>query len=374
MATGLPAWAYVDERRTHEVRAGVRRGPPLAFVVRERALGSRDPAEAYEETHVLAEPWEWRMHQMALEARLALLGRYFRATAAQQGWQPLAAPPPGRALDLAPLQLGDGVRFEFHHYAAPGAPHAVTLVGIPQPGERMGLARLDYQYPDVHGGNLSVVHPKLPLPVYRSVLAGLHLELLDLGERKVGRDDGSIAGDERGWAALQACLDAILERLSQGRLGKPGEAPREAGPFLASLSRLEQLDLQRRVADASTRARSFETQDEIGLEHATSVAARKGEVLIDDVSSDVLEALGHPRLAALLARFLAPGEGDRLVEDTSRAIRDAMKKKRAAARADEQHLLSIVEAALLVRNALAKRGTRLDKETLDTLRHAPAYL
>ncbi|MFA5860461.1 MAG: hypothetical protein WDA16_02075 [Candidatus Thermoplasmatota archaeon] len=381
MARGLPAWAYVDERRTHDVRAGVKKGPPLAFVVRERAFDSDDPAEAWEASHVLSEPWEWRAHQTALEMRLSLLGRYYRMTAGQQGWFPVGAPPQGRSLDLSPIcleddsPLGKQSRFEFHHYAQPGERHAVTLTGVPQGEDRMALTRLDYEFPDVAGGNLRVLHAKLPIAVYRSMLAAQHIELGELGIRKVSRDEGSMAGDPRWWAAMQACLDALLGRLSEGKTGKPGEPPtsRDAS-VAATINRIELCTMQKRLRGAAVRARRFETEDEIGQEHACPVEGRRIEVLLDDVSPDVLATLREPRLRSLVHRFLPAGDDERLIRENERAIRDYMKRKRAATRPDVQHLLSIVEASLLVRHALSRRGARLDQETIDTLKHAPAYL
>jgi hypothetical protein len=366
----------VDDRRTHEVRAAVRGGSSRAFVVRERALDSQDPSETFEVTHVLHEPWEWRMHQLALEARLSLLGRYQRAVVGQPGWSPIAAPPPGKGLDLVPLAVDDeSVRLQFHHYAQHGAQHTVTIVGVPLEHERFSLARLDYAFPDVNGGNLLILHPKLPLPVYRSVLAAQHLELIELGMRKIGgREDGPMSSDPRWWAAMQACLDALLSRLVEGRIGKPGD-PRQQGldGVAGVIGRLEAAALKKKLRTVATRGRAFETEDEIGLANASAAEGKKPEAMIDDLPADVTAPLRDPRLHAIVGRFLAPDDQARVVDEGERAIKDAMKRVRARTRPEQQHLLSLVEASLLVRSAMKRRGAKLDMDTLNTLRHAPAY-
>lgn len=366
------AWSYVDDRRTHRVDTAILRGRTLEYVIEERAPGNDDPEEVYVERHALVDAWEARMHQLALERRLALLGRYQRS--AGVSWTPLRAPV-GHALDLAPLDLqGEGSVVEFHHFQAREARHAVTLIGVHEDlprGKRALLARLDYGYPDVSGGNLQLVHPRLPPPVYRSALASLHVELRDLGFAKLPRDSGR-GMDARSWTALRAVLDTILTRLIEGRLGETEEGRAQAGRH-DSLTALEALALARKTKNAaSVITRTFAVDDEIGPGNAP-VEGRKPAVMMEELSEDIVKAMNQPGLLALHGRFLPPGEDQRLIDEGELAILRAMRAKREEVPPHERHLVSLLEASLLLRRALLKR-TRVDSEVINRVRHAAAYL
>ena len=383
------AWSYVDDRRTHRVDTMIQRARTLEFVIQERDLGSDDPEDVYVERHALVDAWEARVHQLTLEARLALLGSYRRS--AGVSWTPLRAPV-GRALDLEPLDLdGEGSVVEFHHYQSDEGRHAVTLVAVHEDvrlrardapgrvavheelprGKRALLARLDYSYPDVDGGNLQLLHPRLPPVVYRSALASQHLELRELRFSKVRRVAGEGMG-ARSWTALRAVLETILARLVEGRLDATEEGRREAqrgDPITA----LEAIALARRTKNAANViTRTFAVDDEMGPTNAP-VEGRKPAALMEELGDDIVKAMNEPRLLALHARFLPPGEDRRLIEEGELAILRAMRAKREAVPPRERHLVSLLEASLLLRRALMKR-TRVDAEVINRVRHAGAYL
>lgn len=365
-------WAYVDDRRTHRVDTLLRRGRTLEYVIVERAIGNEDPGEVFEEVHALVEPWESRVHQLALEARISQLGNYYKSAGA--GWHPVRAGV-ARALDLEPLDLeGEGSVVEFHHYQEKEGNHAVTLIGVHEElprGRRSLLARLDYTYPHVDSGNLQLLHPRLPPPVFRSALASQHCELRELKFEKLHRA-ADLGMDARSWSALKAVLETILARLIEGRLGKANEA----GPHETrhdALSALEALALARRTRNASSStARSFETEDELGPT-ASGVEGKKPTVMMEQLPSDILTAMNEPKLVALHARFLPPGEDARLIEEGDLAILRAMRRKREEVDPKERHLVSLLEASLLLRRALVKR-TRVEPEVINRVRHARAYL
>lgn len=366
------AWSYVDDRRTHRVDTTLRRGRTFEYVIEERALDSKDPDEVYVERHALVDPWESRVHQLTLEARLAMLGSYRKS--AGVSWTPLRAPV-GRTLDLEPLALDEDDRVvDFHHYQAKEGRHAVTLVGVHEVlprGKRALLARLDYSFPDVGGGNLQLIHPRLPPVVYRSALASQHVELREMGFEKLRRDS-SLAMDTRSWTALRAVLETILTRLLEGRLGNQEDAHAKTGSHDA-LSALEALALARRTKNAANVVtRTFAVEDEMGPNNAP-VEAKKPTIQMEDLGDDVLKAMNQPRLLALHQRFLPPGEDKRLIEEGELAILRAMRAKREEVPPHERHLVSLLEASLLLRRALIKR-TRVDGEVINRVRHAAAYL
>lgn len=367
------AWSYMDERRTHHVQTGLHRGRTLEFVITERDPSSPDESEVYVERHPLLDGWEARAHQMELEARLAQLGSYQRS--AGLSWTPLRVPPTRRDVDLTPLTL-DAPRgaVQFHHYQERGGKHAVTLVSVEEEmarGKRSFLARLDYSYPDVEGGNLQVLHPRLPPSILRSVLAAQHIELDQMHFEKV--TDGRGLGP-RSWRALQSVLDALLDRLAEGRLGKDASGPDVGrGSDRDVIAMLEAMVVLRRSRNAASATdHRYETEDELGPLNA-SVEGKKPEVRMEELPDDIVVAMNEPRLLALHSRFLLPGEDARLIDDGELAILRAMRNKRNTVPPTDRHLVSLLEASLLLRRALTKR-TSVDKEVIDRVRHARAYL
>lgn len=362
------AWRYVDDRRTHEVRVEVVRDPRPEMVVRELAIGATRPEDAYEERHLLTGAWETKAHTLALEARLTLLGNYYRSVPG--GWAPVRVASP-RPLDLRPLPIEPPTGIvEFHHFNGPAGKHAATLVGLhtdtPE-GRRTMLARLDYPFPYAEGGQMQVVHHRLPAAVYRSVLAMLHLEMESLRFEKMSHDSAAILA-RRTWAALQTVLDAILARLVEGRL----EAARSQGATSLGSGSLATLQALRASRGAASAARTFDVDEEMGPD-AKPVHQKKTGVTMEELPDDVLHALRDPKLQALHDRMLAPGEEARLIDAGQRLLVEAMREKRETTKPHEQHLVSILEASLLLRQALAKRS-RIDPEVLTRVKHAGAYL
>ncbi|HUR67959.1 MAG TPA: hypothetical protein VM370_01840 [Candidatus Thermoplasmatota archaeon] len=364
-------WTYVDARRTHEVRVARELGRTNDLVIREQLFGGGPPDEMYVERHTLAEPWEEKLHILALETRLALLGNYYKHSAA--GWIPVRLAQPAK-LDLAPLEAEDPLNtIEFHHFNGQDR-HAVSLVGVHQEterGRRSLLLRLDYEFPATDGGNLQIVHSKLPPILYRSALASLHLELSELRFKKTPSDARKLA-DPRTWAALRAALDAILARIME-------EASDKVEGLRDGMGR--PLDPRGLVAvNAAVRAAkgaaSAERQYGVDFEVEEAAAAARGkapEVMFEALSPDVFEALREPKLLALHTRFMPPDAEKALFERGERAIQIAMRDKRASVRPDEQHLVSLLEASLLLRYALAKRMP-VDPDVIKRVKHARAYL
>lgn len=360
-------WRYVDEPRTHQVDAWteVDDDGSARYVVQESAYGNRDPDDVFHERHPLKGPWETTMHQADLETRLTLLGSYLAQDSARgPGWFRLRRPLASAPLELEAMRLSGGSeQVEFHHYQRLDGARAVTLLGVAQDtpaGPRRLLGRLDYRYPDVDGGNLRILHTRLPPAVYRSRLAQQHLELHELEFRRTGE---GIRADPQSWAALRACLDALLARLLSGQVGdkkRPVPLPDELTLAL------------RASAGASRAARGFGLDDE-GLGPASAVAGPRPKAMLDELDPDILAALRNPRLEALHTRWLAPGEDAALQKQGALAIRDRIGKLRAKVPPHEQHIVSLLEASLLVRAALSHR-VRIDAETLRRVKHAAAWL
>jgi hypothetical protein len=363
-------WAYVDDRRTHEVRVALERGRTLDLVIRESAFGGAPRDEVYVERHTLAEPWEQKVHLLALETRLAQLGRYYKA--APGGWVAVRPATGPKTIELAALDLGEAQgTIEFHHFQE--GTHAVSLVGVHQDtprGKRSLLVRVDYEFPRTDGGNLQIVHAKLPAVLYKSALASLHLELAELRFRKLRPEEAHL-GDPRSWAALRAALDGILARLANERhldgFTDPVGRPLDARQLVAI-----QHAARAAKGAASSRARTYDLDDEIGPGLA-AVEGKKPEVMIEALPPDVFGALQEPRLVALHHRFLTPARETELFGRGERAIHIAMRELRGATRPDEQHLVSLLEASLLLRYAMQKR-LPVDPDVIKRVVHARAYL
>lgn len=362
------ATRYVDERRTHEVRAWFERGAVVDFVTEERAFGSEARDEAYRERRVVREPWETRLHVMALETRLALLGGYQRSDGG--AWTPVRVAQGAQDVDLAPLALdGSPGSLEFHHFEKQD--RRVTLVGVRQEGAkgpRWLLARFAYAFPAIDKGDVRVVHATLAPPVYRSATASQQLELRDLGYRKLPTQARMLL-TTAAWKTLRGVLDDALSILvERGIVHLRND--RGAALDANAVAALE--DAMRASANAASRARSYDLDDEIAPAMA-AVAGKKPAVLMDQANPDVMAALRSPRLEALHARLLAPGDEQRMIEAGERAIHHAMRAMRDRMRPDEWHLVSVLEASLVLRHALAKR-VRVDPEIITRVKHADAYL
>ena len=322
----LARWLYVDDRRAHQVHAGLRGG--TEFVVRESAFANDDPDEVADWARRVAEPWEAQFYLLELEKRLALLGRYWRFDAAQPdvGWTAVRGADPFEGLDLRPVQ---GAPFEgrvaFHHYHQTGA-QDVVLATLAQPtprGPRHLLATLTLAFPDAEGGDLQLLHPRLPDAPARSLLAREHLALRAGGHAKlVDAADFARAHGADAARARDEAYRAALQRLSEGAWGR----------------------------------------------------ARRGrEPPVDAVYTDYATALADPRLMALHARFLAPGEEETLLAAGEPAIRRFIQRQRQACEARDQHLLTLLQASLLARDGLRAHAA-VDPEVAALVRRFSHYL
>lgn len=355
-------WLYVDDRRTHEVRVQHPQGRALELVFRESELGGKDDKEVWTRTVQLTEPWERQMHLLALERRLTLLGNYFRTEAGRPGWTPVRQPTSVRALDLRPTK-GRG-EIEFHVYREEERDRTRTFVVLTQDtpkGPRSLLGRFDAFGKGREAAGVQILHVGLPPPVCRSLLASEVLVALDDRMRRgePPQRDGSWWGD------VLELVEGLLSAVQVGEVKQGEWRPTWKGDKPVSAAQQRALDIGG--------ARAFDVEDE-DTGTARNVEGKKASVRIDEIPDDVFGILRDPRLLALHERFLAPGEKELLVHKSERELLAALKKKRDAVRPDEWHLLSVVEASLLVQRALSVKGARLERETLHVLRHAPAYL
>lgn len=316
----------MDERRAHEVHAGVRNGHE--FVVKESAYANDDADEVAESAQRITEPWEGQYFLMDLEKRLSLLGRYWRLDVAAQhsGWTPVKPTDAFARLDLEAMR---GAPYEgrvaFHHYHQPGA-HDALLLSVAHAtarGPRHLLAKLSFEFPDAEGGDLRLLHARLPAAVARSVLAREHLSLAAGGHAKLrdGRDVLRVHGRDAPRLAALA-YDAALRRVAAGGFGK---------------------------------------------------AQRGREVPVDELYTDYAAALADPRLLALHARFLQPGEEERLLEAGEATIRRFIQRKRQETEERDQHLLTLLQASLLARDGL-RATAAVDPEVAALVRRFAYYL
>jgi hypothetical protein len=362
----------VDAKRTHEVRATLSDGASPTLTIRESAYGSREPAEAFETRDRLKEARDVGPHLQRLEARLSRLGDYARAVAGDRAWTPLPREP---ALDLTPMPVpGYGNAMEFHRYEATGRAVVVTLVGIPMRGPRGTRYLLGRLEAGISDPTLHVIHARLPPALYRSVLAR-EAFLLAQDDYRRAEASSTKEAQERWWADVKHVVDALIARLRRGHVPQGAWRPEwrhSAADVKEDLAKKGLTAAQQLAMDLNGKA-AYDLEDE-DTGHARPVEAKAPTMLLDATNPDVIAILQDVRLNALHQRFLEPGQEARLVAASEKDIRDAMKRVRAKARPDEQHLLSLVEASLMLRRALSIRGTRIEPETIHLLRHAPAYL
>lgn len=354
-------WRYVDEARTHEVQVTVRRSPSTAFVIRERAIAAQDIRDLYEQSIPMEGIWESKLHHFALETRLTLLGNYHRL-GVDNKWTPVRRNTTGRALKLDPLFLQEDRGAEFHYYGS--RKHDVTALLIATrvrtaEGMRWHVTRAVFRFPDVTGGELVVVHPRLTDVLLRSVVAAHDLECQEQGLEKLVFIDRTARGNAEWWARLDACLVAAQKRIATAAWG--GDAPKIPSP----------------AAETSTRSAARPAYE---YEDAEPAAAPKGATFrpaakIEEVEISWAQALAHPRLLELHRRFLTHAEQAEAMAGGEIGIRKLMKAKRDAAAHGDQHFLSLLEASLLVRHALSPGGTKRVEPALgDLLRRSLAYL
>lgn len=318
----LARYLYVDDARTHEVTAGPRDG---AWVTKEGALGSTEPKERVESVQPFSALWEARVLQYELESRLAALGRYWRNDISTGTWARVTAPatPAAGTLDAATRLDDAAAEFRLLHH--PGGRDRV-LVSLPwsaRDARRFALVQFDFAFPDAENGAQAIIHPQLPQVIHRSLLLREHMQLASRGYHKLARPadfERALGADYR--RDLDRCYHVILRRLSEGA---PRPKPLEERP-------------------------------------------------IDETYTDYRAALGDPRVAALHARFLKPGEEAQLVTAGDMAIRRFIQAKRMTTRRADQHLLTLLEASLLARASLDTPEHHVDPEVAALVRRFAYYL
>lgn len=307
---------YLDEGRTHELHAEVLRADAgLHLVTTEFPVGSGDPLEAMQLEETLADSAALVGRFKDLETRLAATGTYWRADAQDMRWTKVA---PGLLprLDLRAHEFdlpGGQGRIRMHHFHGRGADR--LFVSMPR-GDVQGrhiLADLRFEFPRVDAAQVDILHTRLSPALLQSRLAQEHLELPRKGYQKLlepvqyERAFGT-QWREAARATFQKATSILLGR-GDGRLAV--EPPRGS----ASASR----ELDRTLA-----------------------------------SPDVVDCL---------RRLLKPEEEAQLVAGGEFAIRRWVNLRRRRADHRDQWRLSIAEAAMLVRWALATgRQSLVDEE------------
>lgn len=341
-AAALPSdamvlWLYVDDAQTHELQAGIRKSDPLEFFVRETERGNPNASEAHVWRYPIQGTWESRSHHLALEERLTLLGRYQRNSTGTQGWKRVQQNVGAKRLDLEALETGGEFgATRVHYYGSRESARSALILETPSyeaAGERVRVARLDFDFPHAETGTLSLVHKGLPPVLARSVLAALHLELAANKLEKVVSVDRNANANAAWWNQLAQVVRVGQRRLHEGQLGGGAPAPKMA-PIPAVQS---------------------------------APAPSEASLL------DLHAALEHPRLLALHRRFVTPDEERNALAEGEGGIANLVRKKRAEHGADQQHLLGVLEASLLGRHH-AGDPTRMPAPMAELLRRALAYL
>jgi hypothetical protein len=320
MAGARLDWTYLDEERTHEVQLALS-GTTLTVI--ESGFREADPAAQLRVEHTGLDEWDARSHKAELEARLGMLGQYWRNEGA--GWRPLPRRPAIVDLRALDLPLGDGGRHagvhHFHHPAKSGR----MLLSLPPSGALATRALLaEFELDALAPTTARLLHPALTTGPLRSLLAAEHLRAHEAGYGKLRSEHEFALVFGPDWRSrLLACIAEGASHLKVGQVWR---------------------------------------------KHADRVASTK-----DDLLSRAEALLMDPRLRALHERYLAADEQERLMREGDLAIVHAVQVKRRSAPHDEQHLLSVLEASLLLRERLRTRA-KLDPELVDRAQRLAFYL
>lgn len=307
---GSADWSYADEERTHEVRVLIRgQAPERQMHVVESAFGDRDPDSMVRSTHRLDAEWDARYHTAELEARLGMLAQYWKNEGS--GWTQV--PRRRSIVDLTPLSLDVASRkanvHHFHH--ASGGERMVLALASARP-DRAVLAELDLE--QLVPKSARLVHARLPPGPLQSLLAVAHLQANQAGYLKVTSPSE--------FAFLYG----------------PHWKGQIAGAITEGVRRL------------SARERAAATQ---------ATAESSSPVVSMAVLSD-------PRLRKVHEQFMREDEEQALIDSGEAAIHRAIAWKRKDTPHGEQHLLSLLESSLLIREQL-KRGGRVDADLVAML-------
>lgn len=299
-------WRYVERGRHHEVIARWRVAEG-EIVVRESS--PLVPGLAVEQAQRITQPWEARLALWLLESRLSQLGEYWRERSIARGWLRIGRPVNAPVIDLRANQIVDASLIPVaHHYFDEhgGGDTLIAALKAAQP-ERFVVIRAEMDVPSLDLGRIDVVHPMLPGPLVRSVVAREQIGLAQAGLPKlVTREDYHRAFGAGGDKRAARLVGAVVDRMRDGQLERP-----------------------------------------------RTVAA------VEDVYQEFLGWLSDPRLLALHHRFLVGTEEDEVLAGGPPMIRKLIAAKRAGADHHEQHLLTILEASLLARERL--QSGKLDR-------------
>lgn len=302
-------WVYLDDQRTHEVHAQYSStGPQGLLLTTEFPMGSREPGEMVQAQTPVRGEAELLTLLGELEQRLVLGGRYYRSEAGNVQWTPVTA---ARVdVDLraheAPIPGMEtiGGRMRFHHF------HGETgrdklVISMPRPGMegRHVLAQMDFDFPSIETGEMSVLHTRLATPLLASAVAKEHIEAPRRGFRKLfGSRDYERAYGEGWFEQTKAMLSHAAARL----IGGQPPAPTPVATPVAMPSKIERM-----------RA-----------------------------------ALATSRVEALKLRFIDPVTEAVLVEGGEHGIRRYIHKLRMRTSHQESYDVSMLEAILLTEYAL----------------------
>lgn len=314
IAPGAPRDVYyVDGARTHEVFAAIERESQRGRVVLrilERPFGSDDPRDNVTREETFEEEWEALLSLREFETRLASSGvAYARFTS--RGVPEALAVRPRVTHDLEPERTTltkDGKRaVAYKHFYQHASGKSRVDLAVPRmdlPNERYVLASFDFRFPNVEGGGLRVVHPRLAAGMLRQKWAEMQVELARAGYRR-----------------LVTPVDYTVA------LG-PDWRERWSGAWKLALARLLDGDVRMEDEDAKPRA----------------------PVDLDVVDS----ALSNPLVEAVARRHLLSEEERAIAAGGELAIHRFIATRRKLAHHDEQVELSLLEAVLLARHQRAR--------------------
>jgi len=316
-------WYYIDAARRHEVRAGFEAAGEdgaAYFVVHETALDEDgQPHLMHRQRYDSA--WEGTLLHWELEAALAVSARYLRHEHGKAGWIPVRTPSGTPMPDLRPVVAAlstGGATFHHFHHAEAGEVVLVVVARDTPEGRRFAIARGRYLTREPERLAVQLEHANLPATLARAFLVREHLRLRHADYHKLTMPNEFRRVFAHGFEAeLLTTYRNLLMKLAH--------------------------------------------PDEV----ATPVSPRERPV--DSLYTDYAAMLADPRVTSLYARFLRPGEDKQLVEQGEAFIQQALRRLHAAAAADEQPLLVVLEAALLARSHL-RHGEPVDPDTAGKVR------
>jgi hypothetical protein len=310
--------------------AAARSASEFRFSTTELPAGSRDATDAVFEERVFGSTDQIRDAMAELERRLAMQGRYYRADTRDMRWLPLGAPGadalPSLDLRAHEFALPDapGSKLRIHHFHAQERDRDALLVAMPRAdlgGARTILAQVDFDFPLVEKGDVTVLHTRLAAPTLASQLVRRHVELPTLGYAKLVEPHDYARAFGARW------LDRTREtfRLAAGRVFRLGREEAPAPPKLEERPRVEAEALR--------------------------------------------EALHSDRVRRLRARVLTPEETRAALAGGELGIRRHVQTRMRRADHHEAFDLSVIQSVLLVEYGLATgMQALLDEEGAKVLR------